>query len=156
MMVSLLNKRRSHGQLSILSSEMCNMKGPSCRASSRLPWKLPVERCNTASLVRSIHHCPSHSSLAISTWDVRPKANSPKKAVFREGRSIHHVLDTLIPVKRKEGELQKLPTVSIPSSITKEERAGRSIDQLSLSYSLSMSKEKQRKLLPPMRMESRD
>ena len=141
MMVSLLNKRRSHGQLSILSSEMCNMKGPSCRASSRLPWKLPVERCNTASLVRSIHHCPSHSSLAISTWDVRLKALLPKKAVFREGRSIHHVLGTLIPVKRKEGDSQKLPIRSIPSSITKEEREGRSMDQLPSSDSLSISRE---------------
>ena len=141
MMVSLLNERRSHGQLSILSSEMCNMKGPSCRASSRLPWKLPVERCNTASLVRSIHHCPSHSSLAISTWDALQKANSPKKAVFREGRSIHHVLDTLIPVKWKEEESKKLPKPSIPSSITKEEREGRSNDQMSISDSLSISRE---------------
>ena len=128
----------------------------SCFVLSTFPWRLFAERCSNSSLGRSIHHYPSHSSLAISTWDVRPKEPLPKKAVFREGKSIHHVLDTLIPVKRKEGESQKLPTVSIPSSITKEERAGRSIDQLSLSYSLSMSKEKQRKLLPPMRMESRD
>ena len=69
MMVNLLNQRRSHGQLSILSSELYNMTGPSCRVSSTLPWILPVERRNTSSLGRSIHHCPSHSSLAISTWD---------------------------------------------------------------------------------------
>ena len=141
MMVSLLNKRRSQGQLSILSSEMCNMKGPSCRASSRLPWKLPVERCNTSSLVRSIHHCLSHSSLAISTWDALQKESLPKKAVLREGKSIHHVIGALIPVKRKEGDSQKLPIRSIPSSITKEEREGRSLDHLSSSDSLSISRE---------------
>ena len=141
-MANLLNKIETQAQLSTLSSEMFNTTGPSCRVSSVLPRKHPVERCNTSSLGRSIHHCPSHSSLAISTWDVSSKEPLPKKAVFREGRSIHHVLDSLTPVMWKEGELIKLPIPSIPSSITKEERAGRSMDQMSSSDSLSISKEK--------------
>ena len=141
MMANLLNKIKTQSPLSTLSSELYNLKGPSCRVSFRLPWKLLTERCSNSSLGRSIHHCPSHSSLAISTWDALLKANLPKKAVFREGRSVHHVPDILIPVMWKEGDSQKLPKPLIPSSITKEEREGRSIDNLSSSNSLSISRE---------------
>ena len=141
MMANLLNKIKTQSPLSTLSSELYNLKGPSCRVSFRLPWKLLTERCSNSSLGRSIHHCPSHSSLAISTWDALQKESLPKKAVLREGKSIHHVIGALIPVKRKEGDSQKLPIRSIPSSITKEEREGRSMDHLSSSDSLSISRE---------------
>ena len=142
MMVSLCDNTTTLAQLSILSSLAFKTNRPSCFTFFSFPWRLFAERCNNSRLGRSIHHCPSHSSLAISTWYVRLKALLPKKAVFREGRSIHHVLGTLIPVKRKEGDSPKLPIRSIPSSITKEERAGRSMDQLPSSDSLSISREK--------------
>lgn len=141
MLVSLCDNTISWAQLSILSSVACKANNPSCFAFFLFPWILPVERCSNSSLGRSIHHCPSHSSLAISTWDALQKESLPKKAVLREGKSIHHVIGALIPVKRKEGDSQKLPIRSIPSSITKEEREGRSLDHLSSSDSLSISRE---------------